>query len=79
MTAESRVLLGVGEGELLHDRRVTGACELLDDVVDGCLVARESGRAIAVVLVGDLLQLLQVVEHLAHLDRFGELTDAVGW
>ena len=67
-----RILLEVGELELLDLGGVPGGPELRDDVVDRGLVARPTGRAIAE-LIGDLLECLQVVHHPLEGDGFGQL------
>ena len=56
-----------GEREGLHADLVAGFLQGLLHVVDGGLVARRGGGAIAVVETGDVLQLLQALDHVAGL------------
>ncbi|MDT4823250.1 hypothetical protein FQZ97_564710 [compost metagenome] len=56
-----------GEGERLHPHLVAGAFQGLLHVIDGGVVARQAGGAVAVVEGGDVLQLLQAGHHIARL------------
>jgi hypothetical protein len=71
------VLLEVVEGELLDLGVVAGVAELLGDVVDRPPVAGLSGGTIAVVVVGFVLERLQVVEHSIDGDGLRQLLDGV--
>ena len=71
------VLLEVVEGELLDLGVIAGVAELLRDVVDGRPVAGLSCGTIAVVVIGYLLERLQVVEHTINSDGLRQLLDGV--